>query len=185
MTPAIDRMLEDVLAREGGHVNDPDDSGGDTKFGVTEVIARKAGYTGAMKDLSRDEARRILYDLFIVQPGFDHVIALDHDIGEELVDTGINMGVLRAGEFLQRCLNVFNQRAEHFPDIKVDGKVGPDTRAALKSYFDRRGAVGRAVLLGALNSLQGAFYIELAERREKDEKWVYGWVRARVLVGAR
>jgi len=32
----------------------------------------------------------------------------------------------------------------------------------------------------ALNCLQGAFYVELAEKREKDERFVYGWLLNRV-----
>jgi len=31
-----------------------------------------------------------------------------------------------------------------------------------------------------LNALQGAYYIELAERREKDEDFIYGWFKHRV-----
>jgi len=38
------------------------------------------------------------------------------------------------------------------------------------------------VLCRALNCLQGAYYIELAERREKDERFVYGWLKNRVVL---
>jgi hypothetical protein len=51
---------------------------------------------------------------------------------------------------------------------------------ALKRYLFLRGRDGQVVLLRMLNALQGAFYIELAERREKDETFIYGWFRARV-----
>jgi hypothetical protein len=33
-----------------------------------------------------------------------------------------------------------------------------------------------------LNSLQGSSYVEIAERREKDEKWIYGWFKNRVVM---
>ena len=39
---------------------------------------------------------------------------------------------------------------------------------------------GEVVLVRALNSLQGAFYVELAEKRQKDEAFVYGWLLNRV-----
>jgi hypothetical protein len=36
------------------------------------------------------------------------------------------------------------------------------------------------VMLKTLNCLQGARYIELAEHRQKNEEFVFGWIRARV-----
>jgi Co/Zn/Cd efflux system component len=37
------------------------------------------------------------------------------------------------------------------------------------------------VLVAALNALLGEFLIDLAERRPKDEAFLYGWLKARVL----
>jgi hypothetical protein len=55
------------------------------------------------------------------------------------------------------------------------------TIAALREYLSKRGpADGAKVLLRALNALQGAFYIGLAESRPKDERFVYGWFFNRV-----
>ena len=31
-----------------------------------------------------------------------------------------------------------------------------------------------------LNCLQGAYYVDLAERREKDQRFMYGWLTHRV-----
>lgn len=56
----------------------------------------------------------------------------------------------------------------------------PRTLAALRAYLAKRGTEGETVLLKALNCLQGERYIDIAERRPKDEEFVYGWLRARV-----
>jgi len=85
-----------------------------------------------------------------------------------------------AGKYLQRSLNALNQRGTFYSDVPVDGDVGPVTIAALRTFLRLRGVPGTTVLLRALNALQGAFYIELAERREKDEDFVYGWLSNRI-----
>ena len=58
--------------------------------------------------------------------------------------------------------------------------IGSRTLAALKTYIYIRKEVGCTVLHRALNALQGAFYISLVERRQKDERFVYGWFANRV-----
>ena len=58
--------------------------------------------------------------------------------------------------------------------------MGPSTLKALNAYLTKRGTQGELVLLRALNCLQGAFYIELVERRYKDEVFIYGWLLNRV-----
>ncbi|MDQ4651164.1 putative peptidoglycan-binding domain-containing protein, partial [Klebsiella pneumoniae] len=42
------------------------------------------------------------------------------------------------------------------------------------------GKEGEQVLLRALNCSQGARYLELAEGREANEDFLYGWVKERV-----
>jgi lysozyme family protein len=91
------------------------------------------------------------------------------------------MGVGRAAEFLQRSLNALNSGGTLFADLTVDRDIGPSTMRALSAYMQHRGALGELVLHRALNSLQGAFYIELVERRQKDEAFIYGWLLNRVV----
>lgn len=63
-----------------------------------------------------------------------------------------------------------------------DSDIGPATIKALEAYKAHRGAEGESVLLKALNCLQGARYIELSRVRQKDEKYVYGWLQNRVVL---
>jgi lysozyme family protein len=92
----------------------------------------------------------------------------------------VNQGVAAAATYLQRVLNALNQAGKLYPDLAVDGSIGRITVAALHEYLARRGQDGERVMLRALNSLQGACYIALAERRQKDEAYVYGWLLNRV-----
>lgn len=174
-------LVEQVLLREGGYVNDPSDSGGETNYGITLAVARAYGYEGPMRDLPRDTAKAIYKAKYWDYNLLDEVAKLSPKIADELFDTGVNQGVASAGAFLQRSLNVLNQGGALYADTKVDGHIGRMTVAALREYLKRRGAQGEIVLFRALNSLQGAFYIELAEGRAKDEKYVYGWLLNRVV----
>lgn len=103
---------------------------------------------------------------------------------EELFDTGVNCGMPTVKRFLQRTLNVLNVNGTRYPDLVVDGLIGPRTMAALKRAL----AVApwyRLCILRALDSLQCVRYIELAERNEKFESFVPGWLRVRVGAGER
>lgn len=177
MSDLKQRVIDEIIAVEGGFVDDPSDSGGATNFGITESVARAAGYTGAMKEMPRELAVEIYSKRYWDSVKGDEICALSEKVAEEVVDTAVNMGTGRAGKFLQTALNVLNNRGKLYSDISVDGAIGPGTLNALKAYLENR---EEEVLLKALNCLQGNFYIELSQRREKDEKFLYGWLKNRV-----
>lgn len=182
MTDLFTDFVNDVLKREGGFVDRPDDSGGPTNHGITQTVARRFGFKGHMKDLSIPLAIEIYHSLIWAGLSLDLIAKLSPSIALELADTAVNQGVSRAGEFFQRLLNVLNDKGNLYPDIKVDGSIGPATIAAFRSFWRiRAGKDGEVVLMRGLNALQGAFYIELAERRVKDEAFVFGWLLNRVI----
>lgn len=169
-----EQTINEIIHVEGGYVNDPSDSGGETNFGVTVKVARAWGYAGSMRDMPREVA----FDIYAARY-WDSVQADDMPelVAAEVVDTAVNMGVGRAAKFLQRALNVLNGGGKLYADIVVDGSVGSGTIGALNAYLSKR---DEKTLVKALNCLQGAYYIELAERREKDERFMYGWLKNRV-----
>jgi lysozyme family protein len=176
----IQSIIQEIIKVEGGYVNDPSDSGGETCWGITIATARAAGYKGNMKDLSQQQAYDIYYNQYVVAPGFDKVLTLSEKIAAELVDTGVNMGASIAGKFLQQSLNALNDQATQYPDLVVDGGVGKASISALQAFLAKRGADGEGVMLRALNALQGARYISIAEASPKNERFVYGWLKNRV-----
>lgn len=177
---SFDKCFDELLGIEGGYVNDPNDSGGATKYGITERVARANGYRGDMRALSEPEARMIAKNQYWDTLSLDALSAMSAAIARELFDTGYNMGVGTAGNYLQRALNAFNKRGQDYPDSIVDNVIGPMTLAALRAYLAKRGKAGEAVLLRALNALQGERYISLSQARQKDEDYVYGWLLNRV-----
>ena len=180
MSPVIKAIIEGVITREGGHVNDPRDAGGETIWGITVAVARANGWKGQMRDMPRQKAFDIYYQRYVLDPKFDWIAALNAAIAAECIDTGVNMGPSWGAIFLQRALNGLNYQGKLYKDIAVDGAVGPGTIGALTAYLKHRGAEGVTVLLRAMNCLQGARYIELAEKRSANEAFLYGWLRERV-----
>ena len=176
----VNPVIEAVLKNEGAYVNHPDDPGGATHWGITEKTARSYGYSGDMRDFTRDQAYTILEKNYWYQPGFDKVNALSSVIAMELCDTGTNMGPSVAIRWLQRWLNVYNHQGKDYSDIIVDGKIGAATLKALTDFLARRGKEGEAVLLVSLNCSQGQYYLELAEGKSTNESFIYGWMMARV-----
>src|SRR6476469_8426733 len=101
----IDHLIGDLIGREGGFASRPADKGGPTKWGITEAVARMAGWRGEMRDLPRDFAVALYRRTYWLRPGFDRVLPIAPRIAAELFDTGVNMGPAVAAAFLQRALN--------------------------------------------------------------------------------
>ena len=55
----FDKIFNDIILIEGGYSNHPDDRGGKTMYGITEAVARDAGYDGDMRGLSLDFAKKV------------------------------------------------------------------------------------------------------------------------------
>lgn len=177
MNPICKKIVDEIIEREGGYVNSPDDSGGETNFGITVSLARRYGYTGEMRSLPRSTAVEIYRAEFWDKLKCDFIFDISPQVCAEVIDTGVNMGAHFAIVSLQRSLNVLNRATKLYLDLKVDGKIGPITLSSLEAYCLRRSPL---ILVRALDCLQGARYIELAERKEKDEEHVYGWLSNRV-----
>jgi len=170
-------IIEEIVRKEGGFVNDKKDSGGATKYGITKAVARKYGYTGAMRNLALKTAKEIYSKRYWDKMNLDSIFAISPSVAKELMDTGVNMGTGRAGKFLQQSLNALLPKAK----LKVDGAIGQRTLLQLKVFINKRGMRGQEVLRVMLNSLQCTFYIRLTERRPKDKRFIFGWVSNRVL----
>ena len=180
MTGMIDELIENVIEREGGYVNHPADRGGATRWGITEAVARRQGYTDDMRSLPQSDAAAIYKCLYWIAPAFDQIAEIAPKLATELFDTGINMGSGTATGFLQRALNALNRNGRDYADLKVDRRIGPATLLALNAFFRKRGSCGEAVLLKAVEALQGAHYVRLAETRPSQEAFLYGWLANRI-----
>lgn len=112
----FDAAFQRVLKHEGGYVHHPSDPGGATNMGITEAVARRVGYKGAMQDLPVDLAKRIYLEEYWKPMRADE---LPPGVRYALFDSAVNSGVGQATRWLQRALGVAD-----------DGALGPKTLAA-------------------------------------------------------
>ena len=180
MSKSIEQMIDDLIGREGRYSFNPNDSGGETMWGITAATARRNGYQGAMSQMPRATAAAIYRNEYFVQPEFDKVSNVSQRIAEEMFDTGVNQGVSLPGPWLQRILNALNRQGRDYADISVDGRIGPATVEALRACLNHRGADGETAILRALNCQQGARYLEVIEARPQNEDFYFGWLLNRV-----
>lgn len=181
----IDAIIDRTLGAEGGYVNNPNDAGGETNWGITVAVARQQGYSGPMRAMPRATAVEIYRRVYFIRPGFAKVAELSEAVAEELFDTAVNMGPTRPVLWFQQVLNALNRQGKDYADIEEDGKLGPGTLGAFGKLIAKRGKAGaEAVALKALNSLQGAEYIRLSRVRGANEEFVFGWLANRVGLAA-
>jgi lysozyme family protein len=125
----IDRVLDEVIRREGGYVNHPADRGGPTKFGITlDTLRRWRDQPVTADDVARlteAEARQIYRQRFVIAPGYAGIV--DPQLTALVVDCAVLYGEDDASPWLQRAAK------ELGADLIVDGKVGPRTLAVVNS----------------------------------------------------
>jgi len=180
MNPKVQKYIDDLIAREGGYVDHPNDRGGPTNHGITEQVARAWGYTGDMKSISKTLAASIYQERYWIATGFWMVSTVSEAIAEEMFDTGVNMGPDHPSRWLQKALNALNAQGKRYPDLTVDGKIGKMTVHTLKTFLMNRYPDGEKVMLRILNGLQTCRYMDIAEKNQSQEDFIFGWVLHRV-----
>lgn len=179
----VRKFVDTTIDHEGEEYTDiKEDSGGKTKFGVTEkaALAKKKfwhlyGWDGNMRTMPLQFAQDLYVDEYYLTPKFNLVAEVSQMISAEIFDTGVNCGYSLPSKWLQQLLNVLNNQQAFYKDITEDGKIGNGTCAALRAYLSKRGKEGEKVLHNMLNVMQGYHYISLAIKKESQEKFLYGW----------
>ncbi len=164
--PDVQSIAEDIVAREGGFVNDPDDPGGATNFGVTIHTMRRLGLdlTGDgrvteadVRKLTRAQAVQIFIDHYFKQPRIE---ALPEVVQASVFDMYVNAGS-NAVKVLQRLLTDMG-----FP-CNPDGAVGPQTIRAAQMAFD----AAPTHLADAYAIARRNYYYALADARPASRKF--------------
>jgi lysozyme family protein len=167
---------------EGGFSDNPNDSGGPTNFGITQVLARAYGYKGEMEDLTREQAYDIAKRAFWNPLLLDFVAPISFEVAREIFDTAFLCGMHAATIFFQDALNALNRQQKDYEDVTADGTLGSLTVAAFRAYVGKRGADGITVILRVLNASQCEYLRQDSQNRPKDEDFFYGWVLNRVSI---
>lgn len=151
--------VEVVLRHEGGYVNDPDDPGGETKYGIS-----KRSYPNLdIKRLTREKAAEIYYVDWWQRYRYDRLESID--IAAKVLDLSVNVGPRQAHVMLQRALH-----AAGMEYVVVDGIIGPQT-------IEAANRANPAMVIAALRAEAAAYYRRLIETNPKLAKFERGWMR--------
>lgn len=175
----VRQIAGEIVDREGGFVNDPDDPGGATKFGVTIHTMRRLGLdltgdgvvgVGDVRALSRSQAVDIFVTHYFERPGVAEVPA---DLQASLFDMYVNAGG-NAVKILQRMLRDMGYA------VAVDGAIGPQTLAAVRDAAKPNGAA----LRDAYGVARRNYYFRIADGRVASRKYARtraggkgGWIK--------
>lgn len=175
---SIQEIAAEIVAREGGYVNDPSDPGGATKYGVTIHTMRRLGLdldgngrvnAADVRRLTRAQAVEIFLRDYYEKPG---IAGLPEALQPPVFDMQVNAGA-NAVKILQRMLTRLG-----WP-LADDGMIGPKTRAAAEQA---EAALERG-LADEYGSARRDYYYALADARPASRKYVLsraggkgGWI---------
>jgi lysozyme family protein len=147
-----------VLLHEGGYVNDPDDPGGETKYGIC-----KRSYPHVDIAQLTIEGAKAIYERDFWTP---LLLSQVHSqlVATKVLDSAVLIGPRRAVKFLQRAVQNAGGGI-----VLVDGTMGPKTLAAVNSSSPD-------LLLAAYKQLLVTYYEGLVETVPTDEKFLKGWL---------
>ncbi|KQI73317.1 peptidoglycan-binding protein [Loktanella sp. 5RATIMAR09] len=186
--PTVTEIATDIVNREGGYVNDPDDPGGPTNFGVTVHTMRRLGLdltkdgqidSSDVRVLTSAHAVSIFVEHYFRGPRIDRLPApLQASVFDLYVNAGAN-----AVKILQRLL------CDMRIVVTVDGVIGPKTVAAARQAME----AAPDHLVDAYGIARRNYYYDLADRRPASRKYAMrsdggkgGWIkRAEEFIAAR
>ena len=146
-------IIEVVLHHEGGYVNDPDDPGGETNFGIAKRSHPDVDIANLTKEGAKEIYKKHYWDK-------NKVESLPEDLRHIYFDMCVNQGKSRGVKILQRAANAKGA------DLVVDGGLGPKTIAALDG-----------VELDRVRAYRIKYYADLVTRKPDLEKFYFGWFR--------
>ena len=154
MKTSFEEIIEVVLEHEGGYVNDPDDAGGETKYG----IAKRWYPSVDIKNLTIEQAKKIYHQDYWnpakcneVPPKLRHIY----------FDMCVNFGRRGAVKVLQQAANSKNRNK-----IEVDGGIGPNTLNAIQK-----------ISLDRVRAYRVLRFANIVINKPNQEKFWLGWFR--------
>ena len=155
-----------VLKNEGGLVDNAEDAGGITNFGVSLAFYKKKIKIDADKNdirhLSAATAERIYFEYFWQRLPFDDINS--QEIATRLFDLTVNTGQAHAIAMIQRAINNVNP-SEH---ILVDSQFGVKTLTAINTLDEHK-------LYNALICEASKYYHDIA-KHGNNQVFLKGWL---------
>ena len=153
----FEEAIDYLFANEGGFVNDPDDGGGKTKFG----ISKQAHPAVDIENLSEEEAKEIYKKIYWDSQRYNEITHTS--IVVKLFDLVVNVGPFWGHKIIQRALRAMGHR------ITEDGILGTKTIEAINNIDPEK-------LIIAIKSEAAGYYRCIATSNPKSQKFLNGWL---------
>lgn len=195
----FEKALKKTLDLEGGYTCDPNDTGGETVFGVSrnnfpswagwKIVDQLKRLHGANTPEFRAAIRsnadlsehvRNWYKQEFWNP-FELDNITNFPLAFEIFDQSVNLGRKQTTLLIQRACNALNYKNTFGADLNVDGIVGPNTRRRLQEVGNDSRYT--ECLRRALDGLQVSHYISLGLKtncRSDYRKYMRGWLLNRI-----
>lgn len=163
-------VIPQTIKWEGGYVNDPSDSGGATNRGITystyntlcvRVLKRNPSLEH-FKSLTKDEAAKFIQFYW-------NVATFNNSIKSQSIAECIFNWYWGSGTDGLMMWQTMLKNAFGLSKIEVDGIIG-------KTTVDATNSLNETELLKVAIATRKQFFIDLAKRRPKDEKFLKGWL---------
>lgn len=154
-------IFEYILSVEGGYSNDKADKGGKTKYGIIEVEARKYGYQGDMKNLTKEIAEDIYKNKYYLSNNLDKI--KDKRVALSIADWTINSGNWGTKK-AQQAVNILKGEI-----LVVDGVLGEKSIEAINS-------IRPEMFLNQYHVLQRRFYQAIVDHNASQKVFLKGWL---------
>jgi lysozyme family protein len=151
------KAFDYVMMHEGGYVNDKNDAGGETKYGISKRSYPKLD----IKNLTRDQARQIYFCDFWLKAKCEQID--DDNIATKFFDLCVNTGIPQAVRLIQRALRSVGQNTIE------DGIIGPITLVAINK-------ADPTDMLAALKSEAAGFYRLITQANPSQKRFIEGWL---------
>lgn len=162
------KLVLDVVSREGGYVDNSADRGGPTKYGITQKTLsrylRRQATIDEVKNLDMKTAKAIYLLYYYTTPCFD---SLPEAIIPQVFDIGVNSGPEKAIQMMQRIVNTAG-----FGPIDEDGVLGPESQDAIAKTYASMGGY----FINALEEERENFYKYLVQKNPSQAVFIKGWL---------
>jgi len=160
----IDRLLDDIIKKEGGYSNRRADKGGPTNFGITiTTFCRniKDATLEDLKEMSVDTAKYIYKKEYYFRPNIN---SLPLSLQPVVFDMAVNSGPEKSIKLLQKALV-----ERGFVVGEIDGIIGKRTISAAEQ-------AACAGLINAIVDKRIDFYHRLCASNPSQREFLKGWL---------
>ena len=152
-------IIDQLIRREGGYVDNPTDRGGPTKYGITMTALRewfgREPKAGELEGLTEADAHDIYCALYVMKPRFNRID--DERLREQVIDAGVLHGRGWATRRLQEVVGV-----------TADGLIGPITLRAV-NFGGKTNGLGHRFMQRRIHRIGRIVQNDLIKRYGRDE----------------